>query len=108
MARKYMQPPPEVERFNENYKQQLSEVSGQRRSVFKAPTTLKQSALDNFGTSKSVGKMLSSTGKTRTTILQSIKNAKYRSEKLKLPDQSTVKTQDILKLINGVNRLQEK
>ena len=105
MVRKYMQPPPEVERFNENYK--LSEVSGQRKSSVFKNTGLKQSALENFTTSKSVGRLLSSTGKTRTTILQSIKNAKFRSErmKIKLPDQSTVKTQDILRLINGVNRL---
>ena len=92
MVRKYMQPAPEVERFNENFKQQLSEVSVPRNSVFKK-TALKETALENFASSKSVGnRLLSSTGKTRTTILQSIKNAKYRSERMKLPDQSTVKT----------------
>ena len=98
-----MQPPPEIERFNENY--QLSEATS-KNPIFKNHV-LKAGALGQFGNASMKGASRKDES-TRKSILQSIKNAKWRSEKLKLPDQSTVKTQEILKLINGVNKLSEK
>jgi hypothetical protein len=46
--------------------------------------------------------------KTRSVFKSVMSGIKFKSDINKLPEQSTVKTNEILKLINGVNYLSEK
>ena len=91
-VRRYMKPPPEVERFNEN----IVYDTKSRRSVNK---NLKQNDLEM---------MMNMSQDKKSIVSKSNRPISDFKFKARLPDQSTIKTQEILKLINGVNFLSEK
>ena len=99
-----MQPPPEVERFNEDIVYENQNSKKNAKQVTKQDLELMSSYVSKMNEHRTN----SNVTKSRKSMSEVKWKAAQMEKQKKSVYQSTVKTGDILKLINGVNFLSEK